>query len=531
MRFERKNKKSSAGRFLPCGSGSGSGKIVIKPERFIFITITLTFIVTLKFMGSESSSSQRFLFFGNSNENYNNYHIIDELEEGEGAIFPIASWGYHHNHNHHDGNDDQSNDNNSNHRFIDTDTKELIQFVEQHGGYINPKQEYRYEDIYDPTNSIFGVFASADIERGEVLAYIPPSVIISPHKSDGNGNGEEKDYDHDEIPNYMLPKRFDNCDTVKLLNEELAKGESSSFYAPYIKALKKTSKEHSRVLPSYWSTRGKQLLLKLLLSTTTSTSTSNIESFGDTTRTSRTSTAASLLPPYDPFLFNLQWKHQCEPYSKEATLLVLTHGEDIGMVPLTDKYNSRGGNYTGAIFTRATPTFGLEIRAYRNLKRGEQIFTDYRDYGQIGTPELVRDYGFVELYPQRYIFPHQSIAFDILADKVNGNGETTKFIPLHNIFGKQYHNDPQALLSFGVHINKLKLFLYKDLRIARHEYHENQDRNDRDRDGDGGVNGITKHELDVLEDYCSDLIVAMTHAVNYAKQRMTMKKRRRKIFV
>ena len=508
MRFERK-KKSSSGRLLPCGSSSccsSSKVIVFKRERFMFLLVTLTFLVTLKCMGNELSSP--LLFFGGSE---NNYHI----DEGEEAIFPLASWGYHHDGNG-DGNDnDNDNNNNINHRFIDTNTKELIQFVEKHGGYINPKQEYRHEDIYNPEDSIFGVFATQDIERGEVLAYIPPSVILSPH----NKNNKNQDGDHyheNEIPNHLLPKRFDNCDTVKLLSEELEKGETS-FYAPYMAALKKTAQEHSRVLPAYWSTQGKQLLLKLLSTTTTSASTS----------ISSASSASLVLPPYDPFLFNLPWKQQCETVNKEATLLVLTHGEDIGMVPLTDKYNSRGGNYTGAIFTIATPSFGLEIRAFRNLKKGEQIFTDYRDYGQIGTPELVRDYGFVELYPQRYIFPQQSVAFAIIADKVNGNGETTKFIPLHNIFGKQYRNDPHALLSFGSHINKLKLFLYNDLRQARQEYHELIDRssvdnNDKDGDDDDD-HSITKHELDVLEDYCSDLIVAMMHAVNYA-QRMTMKK-------
>lgn len=112
---------------------------------------------------------------------------------------------------------------------------------------------------------------------------------------------------------------------------------------------------------------------------------------------------------------DFEWKHECDQVSQDATMLVMTHGEDHGMVPLTDRFNSRGGNWTGAYFGRTTgdEETGLRILALRDLKAGEQVYTDYRDYGQVGTPELLRDYGFVETYPQRYILPDWEEAFDV----------------------------------------------------------------------------------------------------------------------
>ena len=46
------------------------------------------------------------------------------------------------------------------------------------------------------------------------------------------------------------------------------------------------------------------------------------------------------------------------------------------MVPLTDKFNNRGGNWTGAYFgNRTDEVIGLEILAARDLKAGEQVYT------------------------------------------------------------------------------------------------------------------------------------------------------------
>ena len=80
--------------------------------------------------------------------------------------------------------------------------------------------------------------------------------------------------------------------------------------------------------------------------------------------------------------------------TRAATLLVMTHGEGFGMVPITDRYNSRGGKYTGAYFMyggNVTSNIAVEIRANRDLTAGEPITTEYYEDIPNGVPELLRD--------------------------------------------------------------------------------------------------------------------------------------------
>jgi len=72
----------------------------------------------------------------------------------------------------------------------------------------------------------------------------------------------------------------------------------------------------------------------------------------------------------------------------------------------------------------------ITVKAKRDIKEGEEINTSYNlceDCGNrqetYGSPEILRDYGFVEQYPQRWIFP-DSIGFEI-EEKVEGSGDLT----------------------------------------------------------------------------------------------------------
>ena len=273
--------------------------------------------------------------------------------------------------------------------------QELLEWIRSKGGDWNSKQELRYDEKIP---DLYGVFASDDIEQGEILASIPWTCVIYPEQKD--------EHEHHNIQQKVRPDRFDNdCSLVQRLAEEIEKHNeeqtnlklsSSSDYSLYVEGLIQTAKEHSNLLPAHWSKGGRELLSQILF---------------------HQDTSDQVLPPDDPFLIHDGWKHHCDALvDPVSTLLVMTHGEDFGMVPLTDKFNSRGGNWTGAYFEieDGDGEMALEIRAKRSISEGEQIFTDYHDYGQIGTPELLRDYGFVETYPQRWIFHHQHVAFDIV---------------------------------------------------------------------------------------------------------------------
>jgi len=257
--------------------------------------------------------------------------------------------------------------------------QELLEWVRSCGGFFSQKQVLRNE-VPGDSSSLFGVFAAEPIEREEVLASIPWDCILHARSN----------------------HRFENCDTVERLAKEM---REPSDFALYVESLADTAEEHAKLLPANWSEEGKALLLQM--------------------------TGNGVLPPNDPFMLNFEWKKECEnnndPLHKAATSLVITHGEDFGFVPIIDKYNNRGGRWKGAYYSTfgGDGQVGLEVRAFRDINVGEQIYTDYRDYGAIGTPELLRDYGFVERLPQRWIFHEQEVSFDIDDKRGNGNIQVT----------------------------------------------------------------------------------------------------------
>jgi Spermine/spermidine synthase domain len=63
----------------------------------------------------------------------------------------------------------------------------------------------------------------------------------------------------------------------------------------------------------------------------------------------------------------------------------------------------------------------VKLRATKPIKAGDEIYTSYNFCADCsarkhnyGTPEILRDYGFVEDYPQRWYFQHPRMSFDIL---------------------------------------------------------------------------------------------------------------------
>lgn len=324
--------------------------------------------------------------------------------------------------------------------FHETQQELFFKWVVSNGGYFNPKQEARYGD-----DGLFGMFASQPIAKEDLLTSIPWDCVVG---SETYG-------------------RFKNCETVEILAQELDKNESI-----YAQILHQTLQNHRRVLPTNWSKQGKELLLKV--------------------------TGNGTLPPQDPFMNDFSWKKTCDQISKDATALVLTHGEDFGMVPITDIYNCRGGNYTGAYFSiygGDDDEAALEVRALRDIEPGEEIYTNYKDYtdyrgGQVGTPELLRDYGFVELYPQRYIFPSYDIAFDI-RQRANGDIEIEW---LEDILEDEHVID----------------FLQKQVIRLNEVYTELQEI----RDEDSAT--IPKHELQAVTRFCRDYKTAISRAIQEA---------------
>ena len=358
-----------------------------------------------------------------------------------------------------------------------TNNEELIEWLRSKGGYWNPKQTLTSRD------GLFGVFANEQINKDEILASIPWSCTITLEEEEE----EEEDDDTEEAKD-----RFENCGMVQTLADEISKGNKSS-YALYVQGLVDTAKEHSRLLPSYWSQQGKDLLLKI--------------------------TGNGTLPPDNILNENDEWKEKCEKINKDTTLLVMTHGEDFGMVPITDKYNSRSGKWTGAYFSIEGGGYGdkenvaLEIRAYRDLEPNEQIFTDYKDYGQIGTPELLRDYGFVEFYPQTWIFHEQQIAFDVIEPKIGELEIDWK----RRVLGKRYNDPGERTVKFlREQLQRLEQDVHSVIEQSRRMVLVESE--NESSSSSSSSTSLSEHEFQVIDRFYNDLTTALRLAITHASE-------------
>jgi hypothetical protein len=322
---------------------------------------------------------------------------------------------------------------------------EVLNWVLQKGGYWNPKQ---YVGLQDPKIGLRGVLAREHISEDEVLVKIPWDAVITPfyeRRNDGR-DGVSKTttspiWDESLGGSTLHPhdRRFANCDMAIRLQEELTTIEESP-YAIYVSELQKTAQEHYNLLPAHWSQGGQDLLSTVL----------GIQKDDETRQ------VLQALPPIDMFYDEFPWKSTCERLtSKDAVLMVMTHGEEFGMVPVTDKYNSRGGSHEGAYFRHAGSTntnVALEIRASRDLEPGEPITTTYYGDEPMGMPELLRDYGYIESYPQKFVFQSQNIAFVVTdEDEEDDEDDESNFSStrklrvkwLRDLYGRRYMHPKQ----------------------------------------------------------------------------------------
>jgi len=249
--------------------------------------------------------------------------------------------------------------------------QELMDWMRSHNAILNPKQTVQ---LVDPTgaassSSPYGVFATSNIAKGEIIISVPEHLIVSGNIQTG---------DEFELP----------CETVDLILKEMEKGDTS-FYAPYMRYLQSIPEGE---LPEAWSGAGRKLLTDLM--------------GGDDSNS----------------LFNGQhwlnkWNGQVcdginDPEGNRAALLVANRMEDGQMIPYLDFFNHRNGHSTNADSAVNAETDSFMVVAKRNIREGEQIYmsrnmcfdcTHFETNGY-GTPELLRDHGFVEDLPQRWNF-------------------------------------------------------------------------------------------------------------------------------
>lgn len=265
---------------------------------------------------------------------------------------------------------------------IDADAEHatnLINWLQSSDGYFNPNLEMRRSDPSDPT-SFFGMFAKDDIQRKSLLLRIPRTMIL---------NSTEED------PELLAMV----CGTVRNLAAQLNLDDESA-YAPYVKYLKDTQPPGQ--LPSAWSAAGKSLLVRFL---------------GDD--------GNKAFPPEYPIEWLTDdWEQDCDgskdPVEQYAALLVVQRAWDDVLIPVFDMMSHRNGDYWN---TRSSPVRegkDVKVTAGKAIKKGDQIYTSYNmcedcgaRYTTYGTPEILRDYGFVEQFPQTWIFPEIDVSFRV----------------------------------------------------------------------------------------------------------------------
>jgi len=326
----------------------------------------------------------------------------------------------------------------------------LLEWLKENGGKVHPNLEIRQADPDDPS-SRFAMFTTAPISAKDVLLEIPQKCLITagfPREGDkvtvdfeGSGEwysgkikavhpGGKYDVDYNdgdketEVPADRITKIIESgmvCDTVRNLIKELRLAEDS-FYKPYVTDLLAQS---TGQLPAAWSKEGKDLLLELL---------------------------GKDLPPRE--IVGWSWQEECggadDPLEKNAAMIQLQRGWDDVLVPVFDMMSHRNGRWLNTENSNVHWSKPVFVTASRDIKAGEELYTTYnfcsdcggRSFGY-GTPEILRDYGFVEQFPQRWFFPafqEDNIAFELDEDD-DGNSI------VNWITGKPPTNEAVAFLA------------------------------------------------------------------------------------
>ena len=93
---------------------------------------------------------------------------------------------------------------------------------------------------------------------------------------------------------------------------------------------------------------------------------------------------------------------------------------DDKLIPVYDYMRHRNGLWLNTESDSVHSGNEIVVRASRIIEAGEKLFTSHNmseNCGtrstDFGTPEILRDYGIVEDYPQRWIFEDQGTSFEI----------------------------------------------------------------------------------------------------------------------
>jgi SET domain len=338
---------------------------------------------------------------------------------------------------------------------------ELIAWVEsaEHGFWNGDKIEIRKADDGD----YLGVFAKADIATHELLLQIPRDRYI--HIMDDSLSTDYEDQ-----------RGFDNyytnvCRLATKLQQELlayttalssssttsnnttanddndndggntaTASSSSSLSSPYGPYLAYLQQQTTGQLPATWSTAGKDRLRQVLPAVNRD--------------------VVDWIEMHFTFCTQEQQQNEDQQGGVDRHLIALTvqRGYDVALIPLWDMVNHDNGRVNVGTNSWHDP-HGMRVAASRPIKAGQEIFatydkcTDCADVAEYwGTTEILRDFGFVEPYPQRWTWDDQRVWFEVhQRDETTpgADGTTTDTNPVLSVIWDEHSINDDSSLYYG----------------------------------------------------------------------------------
>lgn len=344
-------------------------------------------------------------------------------------------------------------------------TDSVVDWVVSKGGFFSEKLEIRGMNPNDKTLSELGVFAKDDIEPQEPLIEVPHSCYIA--LWDKALPDDESD---DKETNYYK----NMCHLSQKLMTEMQKRNESD-YAPYINYL---WEQRRGQLPATWSKAGKDVLRAVL------TPGSDVVDWIDT-----------------------RFKGSCirsdDAFGEHVVALTTQRGFDSALIPIWDMVDHRNG-WVNIENDSIWAGDRLKVRASTKIYEGDEVYASYDeclDCGTVsddwGTPEILRDFGFVEQYQQRWIFPEQNIWFAI--DDWNDDDDDNNRPPMLKV-----EWDTEGKEAYGIPNKAGMTFLRNELQRLNSVVAEKVLKEQGD---------VPKHEWDIILQYHRDATIAISMAI------------------
>jgi hypothetical protein len=270
--------------------------------------------------------------------------------------------------------------------------KELVEWSVSKGGYFHPNVEIRRFDPHDP-KSYFGAFVKGTIGVNATLMKIPGSTKLQL---------SSKKHKH-------LSYNTQVCNLAWLLKEEYDKGNASE-YLPYINYVKAQTFGQ---IPAMWSPSGQHLLLRVQ---------------GDLyVKDDRGFVSPKRIVNWIDSYFEtkcLNKEDENDYLNPFFVAMAIQRGFDIALIPVYDMLSGSEGKINSITRPSVHDKNGFGVYALQNLTQGDELFFSYfhcPDCGTTnwGTPEMLRDFGFVEQYPQTF-YLDEGVTLYVDEDKQNG---------------------------------------------------------------------------------------------------------------